>query len=377
MQPVARRMRRAACDFRLTAAACAGLVLAGCAAVAPPPAATDASGTVNEARSRGCGAASRQVSPLRADPRLDAVAARLPGGVRLADAVSAERYPAARSASIRVSRAADSASLYELLTARFCSDVADPEFRTIGIARRGEDLWIVLAAPFTAPPVSDPGTVARRAVALVNQARSQPRRCGSQAHAAVPPVVLDTTLTSVATAHARDMARTGRMAHEGSDGSTAAERVTPRRLRMAHRRGERRSRRPHCGGGHADLACEPRALHEPDEPGRAGDGNRLRLRSVEPEGHVLGAGIRDAPLKWLGAGYSGIIGSQAFSTLIWPPKSAVRGHAAVDPFVIVIGIALLATVGALLIGLLVMSGGGNTDAHASTPLMWARVGSRP
>jgi sorbitol-specific phosphotransferase system component IIBC len=50
------------------------------------------------------------------------------------------------------------------------------------------------------------------------------------------------------------------------------------------------------------------------------------------------------------------------------------GHAAVDPFVIVIGIALLATVGALLIGLLVMSGGGNTDAHASTPLMWARVG---
>lgn len=219
-------MRRAARDFRLTAAACAGLVLAGCAAVAPPPAPTDATGTVNEARSRGCGAASRQVSPLRADPRLDAVAARLPGGVRLADAVSAERYPAARSASIRVSRAADSAALYTLLTARFCSDVADPEFRTIGIERRGEDLWIVLAAPFTAPPVSDPGTVARHALALVNQARSQPRRCGSQAHAAVPPLVLDTTLTSVATAHARDMARTGRMAHEGSDGSTAADRVT-------------------------------------------------------------------------------------------------------------------------------------------------------
>jgi hypothetical protein len=46
----------------------------------------------------------------------------------------------------------------------------------------------------------------------------------------------------------------------------------------------------------------------------------------------------------------------------------------VDPFVIVIGIAILATVGALLIGILVMSGGGNTDAYASTPLMWLRVG---
>jgi hypothetical protein len=46
----------------------------------------------------------------------------------------------------------------------------------------------------------------------------------------------------------------------------------------------------------------------------------------------------------------------------------------VDPFVILISIALLATVAALLIGVLIMSGGGNTDAFASTPLMWARVG---
>jgi hypothetical protein len=46
----------------------------------------------------------------------------------------------------------------------------------------------------------------------------------------------------------------------------------------------------------------------------------------------------------------------------------------VDPFVIVVSVALLATVGALFIGLLVMSGGGNTDAQASTPLMWARIG---
>ena len=45
-----------------------------------------------------------------------------------------------------------------------------------------------------------------------------------------------------------------------------------------------------------------------------------------------------------------------------------------DPFVVLISIALLATVGALLIGILVMSGGGNTDSVASTPLMWARVG---
>ena len=203
-------------------------MLAGCAVGPPapaPPAPIDAAGTVNAARSGGC-AASRQISPLRTDPRLDAVAARLPSGEKLADAVSAERYPAARSSSIRVSRVAGSDALYQLLTKRFCSSVADPAFEKIGIARQGDDLWIVLAAPFAPPAVGDAGAVARRALTLVNEARSQARRCGSRTLAAAPPVALDATLMSVATAHARDMARTGRMAHEGSDGSTAAERVT-------------------------------------------------------------------------------------------------------------------------------------------------------
>ena len=163
---------------------------------------------------------------MRTDSRLDAVAARLPLGEALADAVAAERYPAARSASIRVSRAADADALYRLLTSRFCSDVGDPEFRTIGLARRGEDLWIVLAVPFAAPAESDPGATARRALALTNEARSKSRRCGDRQYAASPPVALSTTLGSVAAAHARDMARRGVMSHAGSDGSTPAERVT-------------------------------------------------------------------------------------------------------------------------------------------------------
>jgi uncharacterized protein YkwD len=219
---------RRAPDRAFLANVCAALALAGCAVAPPAPAPqvpSDVAGTVNAARSRGC-AAARQLPPLRADSRLDAVAARLPRGEKLSDAVSAERYPAARSASIRVSRAAGSDALYQLLTKRFCSSVADPELERIGIARQGEDLWIVLAAPFEPPAVSDAATVARRALALVNEARSQSRRCGSRSLAAAPPVALDAILASVANAHARDMARTGRMAHEGSDGSTAAERVT-------------------------------------------------------------------------------------------------------------------------------------------------------
>lgn len=215
----------AARSVRAIIAACGALALAGCAARPPAPAeptVTDAFGVVNAARGRGC--ASERAPPLRADPRLDAVAARLSNGGPLAAAVDAERYPAARSASIRVSRAASADALYQLLTARFCSDVADPEFATLGLARRSEDLWIVLAVPFK-PPAGDAGSAAQRALALVNAARAQPRRCGSRSFAAAPPVALDATLGSVAAAHARDMARRGTMTHEGSDGSSAADRV--------------------------------------------------------------------------------------------------------------------------------------------------------
>jgi hypothetical protein len=68
-----------------------------------PQAPTDAAGTVNAARSR-----LRRVAAARRSGRTRGwmPAARLPRGEKLADAVSAERHPAARSASIRVSRAA-------------------------------------------------------------------------------------------------------------------------------------------------------------------------------------------------------------------------------------------------------------------------------
>jgi uncharacterized protein YkwD len=216
---------------RLVAVALGGLALAACAGAPPagrgaPPSGTDPFATVNAARSRGCGERSTRVVALRADARLDAVAARLPRGEPLAAAIAAERYPAARSASIHVTRAVSADALYQLLTARFCADVADPAFQSIGIAGRGDEIWIVFAAPFTAPAVADAGAVARRVLALVNEARAKPRRCGGQLHAVAQPLALDATLGAAAAAHARDLARTGRMSHEGSDGSTAAERVT-------------------------------------------------------------------------------------------------------------------------------------------------------
>ena len=45
-----------------------------------------------------------------------------------------------------------------------------------------------------------------------------------------------------------------------------------------------------------------------------------------------------------------------------------------DPLLVMIVLALLATVLTLLLGLFAMGSGGATDQVASTPLMWARVG---
>lgn len=44
-----------------------------------------------------------------------------------------------------------------------------------------------------------------------------------------------------------------------------------------------------------------------------------------------------------------------------------------DPLTVVIVLALVATVVALFLGMLAMSGGGETDREFSTKLMWTRV----
>jgi uncharacterized protein YkwD len=68
--------------------------------------------------------------------------------------------------------------------------------------------------------------VQTRVLALVNEARARPRRCGSEAFAAARPVRLNATLQAVATAHARDMARHSYFSHTGRDGSHVNDRAS-------------------------------------------------------------------------------------------------------------------------------------------------------
>jgi uncharacterized protein YkwD len=64
-----------------------------------------------------------------------------------------------------------------------------------------------------------------RVVDLVNEARSDSRRCGSERFASAPPLDVSPELNDAAASHARDMARRRFFEHRGSSGSQPKDRV--------------------------------------------------------------------------------------------------------------------------------------------------------
>jgi uncharacterized protein YkwD len=113
-----------------------------------------------------------------------------------------------------------------------CGMLTDPRLTAIGIARSDKQIAIVLATPF-APPAEDASKTAAKVLRLVNAARSTPRRCGTQRFAAAPALVLNEKLNTAAAVHAQDMAKRGRLSHQGSDKSMPADRVTRARYAWA------------------------------------------------------------------------------------------------------------------------------------------------
>jgi uncharacterized protein YkwD len=67
--------------------------------------------------------------------------------------------------------------------------------------------------------------IRERVVDLVNEARSDSRRCGKKRFRAVPPLSASRNLDEAASRHARDMARKGFFDHRAPDGSQPWDRV--------------------------------------------------------------------------------------------------------------------------------------------------------
>ncbi|UUZ75655.1 CAP domain-containing protein [Polaromonas sp. P1(28)-13] len=175
---------------------------------------------LNAVRQQGCEGRPGPAAPLRENTRLSgAAAALIAGGSKLGDALQAADYRAVRAAQITLQGYSGAAALAQGAVGHSCSTVTQGELAEAGFHQRGTQTWIVLAAPFSPPSTAQAGDVQAQVLALVNEARARPRRCGNDSFAAARPVQLNATLHGSASAHAADMARYSYFSHTGRDGS--------------------------------------------------------------------------------------------------------------------------------------------------------------
>jgi uncharacterized protein YkwD len=201
-----------------------GCALIAMAALAAPATTGNAVTAVNLARQSAC-RHSADPSPLRETRALDGAAAQLARGVTLHNALAALESHPQSAAAVHLKGISDERGIARALANRFFADIGTPEFREIGVAWAGTELFIVVAAPMPVPALRELSSVAREVLRLVNAARAQPRRCGRVSYPATTPVTLSPILSSIAEDHSSTMAARDDLQHEEPDGSTPAVRV--------------------------------------------------------------------------------------------------------------------------------------------------------
>jgi uncharacterized protein YkwD len=175
-------------------------------------------------RLHGCGAHTGIRVALRDNTALDAAALQWSRTSNLKAAVEHSGYRAEQSAALHVS--SDAGATQQALGSRLCAQLTDRSFVDLGSVQRGQDTWIILAAPFAPPARADAVAVAAELLQRINLARASARRCGHQSFAAAPPLRPNALLRVAAEMHAQDMVSHDYFAHQGSDGSTPAQRVS-------------------------------------------------------------------------------------------------------------------------------------------------------
>jgi uncharacterized protein YkwD len=181
---------------------------------------------LNALRQQGCEKGAGPAAPLREYTGLSRAAALVAGGSKLDGALKTAGYRAIRAAQITVRGPTGPAALTQKALGKSCSAAMHGELLEAGFYQQGTQTWVVLAAPFSPPDAKQAADVQARVLALVNEARARPQRCGNKAFAAAAPLRLNPTLYGLASAHAADMARYGYFSHTGRDGSTVDSRAT-------------------------------------------------------------------------------------------------------------------------------------------------------
>jgi uncharacterized protein YkwD len=178
---------------------------------------------VQALREGGCGGILPPARRLEPDALLDRAARDWAAGRTLGDATEKSGYLSEKVAGLHVT-GGDSSMLQQLRSSS-CLSVTNRDMRDIGMYRRGGDTWLILGYRYVVPSGEEAPRLAARTLELVNEARSQPRRCGARAFPPAPPLTLDRTLDGVAYGHASDMAEHNYFEHEDLTGHTPADRV--------------------------------------------------------------------------------------------------------------------------------------------------------
>jgi uncharacterized protein YkwD len=160
---------------------------------------------------------------LRDSGALDSAALQWSHGSDLKAAVGQSGYREQQSAALHIS--GDASLLQQALGSRMCPQLTDRSFTDLGSVQRGQETWIVIAAPFAPPAAANADEIAAELLLRINRARAQPRRCGNREFPAAPPLQPSALLRRAAEAHTQDMVSHNYFAHEGYDGSTPAQRV--------------------------------------------------------------------------------------------------------------------------------------------------------
>jgi uncharacterized protein YkwD len=213
------RARRARCAL----APAAALALA---VAATPAAHADLVTKINGLRKNEC-AARPAGAPLHVDDTATDVARELARGRKLEDALKRASYPASTATSLHMKGTQGEDGARRELAANYCAAVGDARYSEIGVVKKGDEYWIVLASRKFVPPPLEPAATAARVLELVNAARAVARDCDAGHHfEAARPITASPTLAAVALEHSRDMAEHRKLGHPGSDGSAPADRVT-------------------------------------------------------------------------------------------------------------------------------------------------------
>ena len=209
-------------DLDLPPLIAAILIAASSGAFAAP----DIYDEVNRLRAGEGACASRDKRPaLVRRPALETAAEALARGKTLRESLREAGYRSTRSIYFSIVGDDVGRRAPTLLAQKYCEQLRDAGLVDVGAYQDTYQVWVVAAAPF-APRVSvGPDEAARRVLALTNRARAESRRCGERAFRTTRGLRWSAALAKAALVHSEDMARHDYLGHDGSDGSTPAERM--------------------------------------------------------------------------------------------------------------------------------------------------------